>query len=420
MAGRAAPIHGAMEPPKEISLAGKLPSVLLRSGEDRRVRDGHPWAFSNEILMDPETKALPPGSLAILRAPSGEALGLATFNPHSLIAARVLTSNPEATVDALFLGRRLAQAAALRDRLIGVPYYRLIHAEADGLPGVIVDRFGDALVVQVNSAGMDRLTAVLLEALEAELSPKTIVLKNDSPVRELEGLTREVVVAKGSLGGEAAGTIELIENGAKFVADLSGGQKTGWFYDQRDNRRFAAHLAKGANVLDVYSYSGGFGVLAAKQGAKSVICVDRSAAALDAARQAAKLNGVDKIVSFEKSEAFEALEKLGGTSARKFDVVICDPPAFVKNRKDLKIGAQGYRKLVRLAAPLVARGGFLFVASCSHLVDPPMFADQVRRGLRDAQRTGRILLSSGAAFDHPVHPGLPETAYLKALTLQLD
>jgi 23S rRNA (cytosine1962-C5)-methyltransferase len=396
-------------------VAKKLPSVLLRAGEDRRVRDGHPWAFSNEVLMDPETKAIPPGSLAILRAPSGEALGLATFNPHSLIAARLLTSNPEATVDALFLGRRIAQAVALRDRLVGVPYYRLIHAEADGLPGVIVDRFGDALVVQINSAGMDALTPVLLEALEAELSPGTIVLKNDSPVRELEGLTREVVVAKGN-----GGPVELIENGARFMADLSGGQKTGWFYDQRDNRRFMAGLSKEASVLDVYSYTGGFGVLAAKEGAKSVVCIDRSAAALDVAREAAKLNGVDKVVSFEKAEAFETLEKLGGTMARKFDVVICDPPAFVKSRKDLKIGAQGYRKLVRLAAPLVARGGFFFVASCSHLVDQPVFADQVRRGLRDAARTGRILVSSGAALDHPVHPNLPETAYLKALTLQLD
>jgi 23S rRNA (cytosine1962-C5)-methyltransferase len=416
MAGKAAPIRGAMAPPEETDLAKKLPSVLLRSGEDRRVRDGHPWAFSNEILMDAETKAIPPGSLAILRAPSGEALGLATFNPHSLIATRLLTSNPEAVVDALFLGRRIAQAAALRDRLVGVPFYRLIHAEADGLPGVIVDRFGDALVVQVNTAGMDALTPVLLEALEAELSPKTIILKNDSPVRVLEGLTREVVVAK----GEASASVELIENGATFVADLSEGQKTGWFYDQRDNRRFMAGLAKDASVLDVYSYSGGFGVLAAKQGAKSVICLDRSAAALDAAKQAARLNGVDTVVSFEKAEAFEALEKLGGTMARKFDVVICDPPAFVKNRKDLKIGAQGYRKMVRLAAPLVARGGFFFVASCSHLVEPPLFADQVRRGLRDAERTGRILLSSGAALDHPVHPNLPETAYLKAMTLQLD
>ena len=396
-------------------MASKLPSVLLRAGEDRRVRAGHPWAFSNEILMDAETKALPAGSLAILRAPGGEALGLVTFNPHSLIAARLLTSNPEAVVDALFFGRRIARAAALRDRLIGVPYYRLIHAEADGLPGVIVDRFGDALVLQVNSAGMAALTPVLLEALEAELSPGTIVLKNDSPVRELEGLEREVVVAKGE-----AGPVEVIENGARFVADLSGGQKTGWFYDQRDNRRFMAGLARDASVLDVYSYSGGFGVLAAKEGAQSVTCLDRSRAALDAAEAAAKVNGVEGRVSMQKAEAFEALEKLGGTAARKFGVVICDPPAFVKSRKDLKTGAQGYRKLVRLAAPLVARGGFFFVASCSHLMDVPVFAEQVRRGLRDAERTGRILLSSGAALDHPVHPNLPETAYLKALTLQLD
>ena len=391
----------------------KRPSVLLRAGEDRRVRAGHPWVFSNEVLMDAETRSLPPGTLAVLRAPGGEALGLVTFNPHSLIAARMLTTNPEASVDALFLGRRLAQAVALRDRLIGVPYYRLIHAEADGLPGVVVDRFGDALVVQVNTAGMEALTPVLLEALESELAPRTIVLKNDSPVRELEGLKRDVSVAK----GDASGTVELIENDARFVADLSGGQKTGWFYDQRDNRRFVAGLAAGGRVLDVYSYSGGFGVLAAKRGARSVVCVDRSQPALDAARAAASLNCVAETLSFQKADAFDALE---AQQARSFEVVICDPPAFVKSRKDLKSGAQGYRKLVRLAAPTVARGGFLFVASCSHLVDPPLFAEQVRRGLRDAERSGRILLSSGAALDHPVHPALPESAYLKALTLQLD
>jgi len=390
----------------------KLPTVILRAGEDRRVRAGHPWAFSNEILMDADAKAIPVGSLATLRAPGGEPLALVTFNPHSLIAARVLSTNPEAQVDALFLGRRLTQAAALRDRLVGVPYYRLIHAEADGLPGVIIDRFGDAFVVQVNTAGMDALTPVLLEALEAEFSPKTIILKNDSPVRELEGLKREVVVAKGQ-----AGSIELIENDARFVADLSEGQKTGWFYDQRDNRRFMAGLAKDARVLDAYCYSGGFGVLAATRGAKSVVCLDRSQPALNAAQQAAALNKVDGIVSFRKGEVFETLEK---EKPRSYEVVICDPPAFVKSRKDLKTGAQGYRKLVRLAAPLVTKGGFFFVASCSHLVDVPLFAEQVRRGLRDAERTGRILLSSGAALDHPVHPNLPETAYLKAMVLQLD
>ncbi len=396
-------------------MAKKLPSVLLRAGEDHRVRGGHPWAFSNEILMDAETKALPAGSLVTLRTPGGEPLGVATFNPHSLIATRLISSKPDAVIDAHFIGRRLAQATKLRDRLVGVPYYRLIHAEADGLPGLIVDRFGDALVVQVNSAGMESLMPVLMEALEAELSPKTIVFKNDTPVRNLEGLTREVVVAK----GDASQSIELIENGARFVADLSGGQKTGWFYDQRDNRRFMAGLAQDARVLDVFCYSGGFGVLAAKHGARSVLCVDSSQPALDAAAEAATLNGVADQVAFKKSDAFDALQELAAEGAT-FDVVICDPPAFVKSRKDLKTGAQGYRKLVRLAAPLVAPGGFLFVASCSHLVDVALFAEQVRRGLRDAEREGRILRSSGAALDHPVHPGLPETAYLKAMTLHLD
>ena len=410
------PIPVAMASPGENSVAAKkLPSVLLRAGEDRRVRSGHPWAFSNEILMDPETKALPPGSLVILRTPGGEALGVATFNPHSLIAARLLTSNPEATIDALFFGRKLANAMALRDRLVGVPYYRLIHAEADGLPGVIIDRFGDAVVMQVNSVGMDHLTPVLLEAIEAELSPRVIVLKNDSPVRELEGLKRETVIAKGELDGP----IELVENDAKFVADLSGGQKTGWFYDQRDNRRFMARFAKDARVLDAYCYSGGFGVLAARHGAKSVTCLDRSQPALDSAAKAAALNGVSDIVTFQKGEVFDTLEKLE-PNGRNFDVVICDPPAFVKSRKDIKVGVQGYRKMVRLAAPLVAPGGFLFVASCSHLVEPPLFGEQVRRGLRDAGRNARILRSAGAALDHPVHPGLPETAYLKAMTLQID
>jgi 23S rRNA (cytosine1962-C5)-methyltransferase len=393
----------------------KLPSVILRAGEDRRVRAGHPWVFSNEILMDADAKAIPPGSLATLRAPSGEALGLVTFNPHSLIAARLLSTNPEATVDALFLGRRLAQATALRDRLVGVPYYRLIHAEADGLPGVIVDRFGDALVVQVNTAGMELLTPVLLEALEAELSPKTIVLKNDSPVRELEGLTRGTTVAK----GDAEQPIELVENDAKFVADLPGGQKTGWFYDQRDNRMLAAHFAKDADVLDLYAYSGGFGVQAARQGAKSVLSVDRSGPALALARLAATLNDVADRYSTETAEAFEFLEQ-AGAEHRTFDLVMADPPAFVKSKKDFQQGGRAYRKLARLCAARVRTGGFLFLASCSHHMPPEEFRTQVARGLHEAGRSGRILHATGAAPDHPVHPMLPESAYLKALLLQVD
>jgi len=393
----------------------KLPSVILRAGEDRRVRAGRPWVFSNEVLMDGDAKAIPPGALATLRAASGEKLGLVTFNPHSLIAGRLISHNPEASVDPLFIGRRLARAAALRDRLVGVPFYRLIHAEADGLPGLIVDRFGDVFVVQANSAGMEALTPVLLEALRAEFQPRGILLKNDSPVRTLEGLERGISVA----AGEVPDRIELRENGARFVAELAGGQKTGWFYDQRDNRAFMASLTRDASVVDLFCYAGGFGVLAARAGARQVLCVDRSQDALDVVGDAAALNDVADRVATRRAEAFEALEELAA-GGRAHEVVICDPPAFVKSRKDLKAGVRGYRKLARMAAGLVAPGGFLFMASCSHLVEPPLFAEQVQRGLQDAERGGRILRSSGAALDHPVHPALPETAYLKALVLQLD
>ena len=396
-------------------MAHKLPSVFLRAGEDRRVRYGHPWAYSNEILMNPETRAIAAGSLVILRAPGGEPLGIATFNAHSLIAARLLTGDAEATIDVDFLAARLAAAVALRDRLVGTPHYRLVHAEADHLPGLIVDRFGPVLVVQANSAGMDRLLPQILEALQRVLAPDAIVLKNDSPVRQLEGLSSETRVAHGTVEG----SIELIENDARFVCDPAGGQKTGWFYDQRDNRALVAGLASGARVLDLYSYTGGFAVLAARRGARSVRAVDRSQPALDFARRAAELNGVADRLTLQRGDVFGEAETLAQRGER-FDIVVADPPAFVKSRKDLKAGAQGYRKLVRLAAPLVAPGGMLFAASCSHHVDAILFAEQVRRGLHDAGREARILKTTGAATDHPVHPSLPESAYLKALLLQLD
>jgi 23S rRNA (cytosine1962-C5)-methyltransferase len=396
-------------------VSAKLPSVILRAGEDRRLRHGHPWAFSNEILMNAETKAIAPGALVTLRAPGGDALGVATFNPHSLIAARVLSRDPDARIDAAFVAARLTAAQALRERLVGVPYYRLIHAEADGLPGLVIDRFGDVAVVQANTAGMDRLLPEILDALGQVLGPRAVILKNDASVRTLEGLPRETRVAHGSVDGP----IELIENGARFVCDPAGGQKTGWFYDQRDNRALAAAMAEGARVLDLYSYTGGFAVMAALRGARSVLAVDRSQPALDIARQAAKLNGVEGNVEFRRADVFDEAAALAARGVR-YELVIADPPAFVKSRKDIKAGVQGYRKMVRLCAPLVSPGGFLFAASCSHHVDPPLFAEQMRRGLHDAARTGRILRSMEAAPDHPVHPALPESAYLKALLLQLD
>jgi 23S rRNA (cytosine1962-C5)-methyltransferase len=291
----------------------------------------------------------------------------------------------------------------------------LVHAEADGLPGLIVDRFDDVVVCQENTAAMQRLEPALLDALDAVLSPRVVVLRNDSPARALEGLDNTTRVAKGDLDD----AVTLEENGVRFFADVEQGQKTGWFFDQRDNRAFMAGLAKGARVLDLYCHTGGFGIQAAVAGAHRVTLVDRSEPALELAARAAAANEVDGRCQFERHNAFEMMSDLAKRKER-FDIVIADPPAFVKSRKDLNAGTRGYRKMTRLAAKLVAPGGFLFVASCSHSLDAEMFATQVRRGLEDAGRQGRILRSAGAAPDHPLHPHLPESAYLKAQVLTLD
>jgi 23S rRNA (cytosine1962-C5)-methyltransferase len=318
-----------------------------------------------------------------------------------------------ATIDSGFLAARLQAALTLRERLYPGGYYRLIHAEADGLPGTVIDRYGDVVTIQANTAGMDRLMPDLLDAVERVLAPATVVLRNDSAARQLEGLPQATKIVKGAIDG----AVPLTENGRRFFADLAEGQKTGWFYDQRDNRAAVAKLAEGRRVLDVYSYAGGFGVLAACAGAAEVVAVDRSERALALAEQAAQANDVAQRCRFVKAEAFAELERLAG---ERFDVVVADPPAFVKYKKDLNQGARGYRKLSRLAAAVVAPGGVLFIASCSHHVDVPLFAEQVRRGLSDVGRSGRILQTAGAAADHPVHPQLPESAYLKGQLLQID
>jgi 23S rRNA (cytosine1962-C5)-methyltransferase len=391
------------------------PTVTLLPGHQKRALHGHPWIFSNEIQMDAAAKSLPPGSLVTLRTGDGRTLGVATFNPHTLVAARLLDRDPNRRIDREFLARRLKRALAIRERLYGEPFYRLIHAEADGIPGAVVDRFGDVVVAQLNTAGMTRLEPELLAALQSVLAPKAVVLRNDSPARALEGLPDEVRVAAGSL----AGAVELSENGARFEVNLVGGQKTGWFYDQRDNRAFMAKLAKGARVLDLYCFLGGFSIEAAVAGAGDVTGIDRSEPALALAERSATLNGLAERCRFRRAEVFGELQTLASAGER-FDVVISDPPAFVKSKKDLGPGLRGYRKLARLAAGAVAPQGYLFLASCSHNVTPEEFWEAARRGLEDAGRSARLLRSAGAAPDHPVHPHLPESAYLKALVLALD
>ena len=389
------------------------PVVSFEKGRSRRFRAGHPWVFSNEIVMSAATKALPPGTLVTLMDAGSERLGVATFNPHSLIAARVLSRDADTVVNTAFLEQQLRQALTIRQRLYDRPFYRLVHAEGDNLPGLVVDRYDDVLTVQCNTAGMDSLWEMLQSALVNLLSPRAIVLRNDSSVRKLEGLEQDSRVAMGTLDGP----VVVEENGARFPVDLGAGQKTGWFYDQRDNRAFVAALAKDQRVLDVFAYAGGFALACAKAGAREVVAVDRSAQSLAVADAAAALSGV--ALTTVQADAFAEMERLARAGER-FGVVIVDPPAFVKSRKDLAAGAKGYRKMARLAAPLVEPGGILLCASCSHHMPVEQFLEEISRGIGQAGRSGRIIRQAGAGSDHPVHPLLPESAYLKAFTLVMD
>jgi 23S rRNA (cytosine1962-C5)-methyltransferase len=391
------------------------PVVMLVAGRHKRAEQGHPWVYSNEIQMTATVKALPPGSVVRLIAASGKPLGVATFNPHALVAARILDRDPARVIDRTFLAARLDAAVVLRRRLYAEPFYRLVHAEADDLSGLVIDRFGDVVVVQLNSAGMARLESEIIAAVGAVLAPRAVVLRNEGAGRKLEGLSEEVRLVEGSVDGPT----ELVENGVRFFADVRGGQKTGWFYDQRENRRVVASLAKDRRILDAYCFAGGFAVTAAAAGAREVMAIDRSEPALALAARAAAVNGVASRCRFKRAEAFAELEQLA-TAGERFDIVVADPPAFVKAKKDLGAGLRGYRKLARLAAAIVGSRGLLFIASCSHNVGVAEFAEAVRRGLTDAGREGRILESAGAAPDHPVHPFLPESAYLKSELLVLD
>ncbi|MEO9190743.1 MAG: class I SAM-dependent rRNA methyltransferase [Acetobacteraceae bacterium] len=388
------------------------PTIRLAPGQGRRLRGGAPWVFSNEIAMKPEYRRMEPGGLVALESEHGTGLGVAMFNPHSLIAARMLDRDPNAAIDAAWVLARLAEAAALRSRVCDSAFHRLVHAEADRLPGLIVDRYDDVAVVQANAAGMDRLTPLILAALLDLLPLRAVIARNDSGARRHEGLPEEVALLHG-----ASAEAVVVEGGVRFPVDPLGGQKTGWFFDQRENRDRVAALASGARVLDVFAHTGGFGLRCAAAGAASVTLVDSSAPALERAMEAATFNGMAR-VSTRREDAFEALAALAEAGER-FDIVICDPPAFAKSRKDAPAGLRAYGRLARLAARVVAPGGFLFTASCSHHAPLDAWTGQIALGLARARREARILAATGAGPDHPVHPQLPETAYLKAQLLQV-
>jgi len=362
--------------------------------------------------MLPEYRQMPAGAPVRLESAEGWRFGTFMFNPHSLIAARLLDRDPGAAIDAAFVRRRLESAAGLRARVSDSRYHRLVHAEADLLPGLIVDRYDDVFVLQANTAGMDRLTPEIVTALSGMFPVRAIVARNDSAARGHEGLPERVAL----LHGDSAATM-VVEGGVRFPVDPLAGQKTGWFFDQKPNRDRVAALAAGARVLDVFCHTGAFGLRCAAAGATHVMLVDASAPALEHAQQAAAINGLSERVATRRGDAFDVLTALG-EAGQTYDIVVCDPPAFAKSKKDQANGLRAYGRLARLAAALVAPGGFLFIASCSHHAPADQFAGVVAEGVHRARRDARIVFAGGAGPDHPLHPHLPESAYLKAQILQ--
>jgi 23S rRNA (cytosine1962-C5)-methyltransferase len=392
-----------------------LAKLELKRGFDRRLRAGSPWIFANEVVMSEEIRTLPPGSLARLALPGGRYYGLVHVNPHALIVARLLTRNVDARIDVRFFAQRFERALRLRERFLPGGYYRLIHGEGDGLPGLVVDRFGEVVVVQPNTAGMDAALETVLEGVRDAVAPAGIVVRADSHARAREGL--ETVPPR--LEGEFDTPLVVREADLAFLADPIAGQKTGWFFDQRPNRATVRGLGRGARVLDLYSYAGGFALAALAGGAAHVHAVERSAAALALAERAAATAGAGDRLLAETGDALDVVGRLTDERAR-FDLVVADPPPFARAKKDAGPAARAYRKLARAAAGVTAPEGLFAVASCSHHVDEAALVAASFQGLRDAGRSGRLVVSGGAGPDHPLHPALPETRYLSFLLYALD
>jgi len=390
----------------ESSIPAELPVLRLKRNEDRRLHAGHLWVFSNEVdtQQTPLTK-FKSGELVRVLAHNDKALGLAYFNPKSLISARMLETWK--MPDTAWFVSRLQIALALRQRLYAEPYYRVAYGESDGLPGLVVDRYGSQCVVQIGTAGMELLKPFIQEALLQVLKSDALLFKNDSSARELEGLPNYIEAAKGQFEGPGL----VIEDGLKFSVPLAQGQKTGWFFDQAANRRaLSKYVRKGARVLDVFSYVGAWGIRAAKSGASEVLCVDSSGPALELAAKNADNNRLK--IATRKGDAFEVLESLA-KEAERFDVVIVDPPAFAKRRKDLPKALAAYKRLNQLAMKVLASDGILVSCSCSYHVTSEELQDAIAKAARASDRHLQILELGGQAPDHPVHPAIAETRYLK-------
>jgi 23S rRNA (cytosine1962-C5)-methyltransferase len=345
--------------------------------------------------------------LVQIKSDDGKVLGTAYINPQALICARLLSRKPT-PCGSKFFKERLSTALALREKLFSKPYYRLIFGESDGLPGLVIDRFGPVLSVQITTAGIEVRKDALLAALIELLNPDAIVLKNDNGQRQLEGLSLESDIAYGKLPEN----LSIEENDAKFRIDILNGQKTGWFYDHRNSRALAGELAKNQRVLDLFSYTGAWGIPAALGGAAEVTCVDASEGALALALENAKLNRIEANMNFVRSDVFEFL-KQARQDNRLYDMIILDPPALIKRKKDFKQGYEAYRRLNHLALQILSQNGILISASCSYHLGREDLHEILRSSGRHIDRHLVFFFCGGQGSDHPIDPAIPETEYLK-------
>ncbi len=389
--------------------------LQLAKNQDRRLRTGHCWIYSNEV----DTKATPlkdldPGQAVDIVNHQGKWLGSGYVNPNSLICARLVSRDREHPLSASLLVHRFKIALALRERIYPGPYYRLVFGESDGLPGLVVDRYGDQVVIQITTAGMERMKQEVVAAVEKVLNPSGILLRNDSSVRGLEGLDQYIELASGVVPDQ----LVVEENGLRFQIHSQEGQKTGWFFDQAENRSRMARYMRGGRVLDVCSYVGAWGVQAAAMGAEQVVCVDSSSSALEQVAANATLNGLSSKVTTQHANAFDCLRDMRADRDR-FDLIVLDPPAFIKRRKDKKEGAMAYKRLNQAAMQLLTKDGVLITSSCSHHMSAQELLQLVQQGGRHCDRSLQLLEQGQQGPDHPIHPAIPETAYLKTYYLRV-
>lgn len=396
-----------------MALQCAMPFLLIKPKSIDHLKRGYPWIFRSD-LASTQPLILAPGSLVTLADPHQEPFGIGFYNPLTSLTCRVISLSPDACIDTAFFRERFMRALARRERFFEVPYYRLVHAESDHLPGLIIDRFNDTLVCQTNTAGMECLKPIWLDPLIDLIKPARVIFKDDTPAREKEGLALQITIPVGS---QETPEITIVENSLTYYGHAAG-QKTGWFYDHRANRFWMASRAKKKTVLDLYTYQGGFGLLAAAKGAKQVTLVDRSDTALQLAQRTAESHGFSQC-EFIEEDIFIFLEKAIEQKIT-FDIVIADPPAFAKQAHHQAAGLRGYQKLARLATQVVAPNGMLFIASCSHHAPHADFRQAVETGIQKSGRAFALLRKAGADKDHPIHPLLLETQYLKSLVYKLE